>query len=112
MSRPETEVSAMAEVTDRFNGNHSGIGMPQPVLRKAMEQHLSKISEASIPQLLQESSITAQQEIGSGKDSASIPIQRLSSRIVAKFMGVMIAGREFGHDETWLRIGYSRSNTI
>lgn len=106
-SRPETEVSVMAELADRFNGKYSGIGMHQAVFRRAMAQHLMKISDASIPQLLQECTITAQQEIGDTKESASIRVPDLCTRVVAKFVGVMIAGREFGHDETWLRIGYS-----
>ena len=103
-SRPESEVSAIEEIADRFLGHYTTIGKHQPVFLRAMRTDVVKMANRSIQVLLQECSAAVPAEIGDAVKRTAVLVQSFSNRVVSKMIGTMVAGRELGHDEVWLQL--------
>lgn len=109
--RPVSEVSALEEISDRFLGRYSGIGQHQPTVLNAMRTDLARIANKSIRTLLEDCSAVVATELSDSANGITLTAYSLSNRLISKMIGTMVAGREFGHDEAWLRLAFVASHS-
>lgn len=103
-TRPTSDVDALAEIADRFNGKWSTIGQHSPFFLKAMRTDLVKITNASINTLLNECAKTMTEELGAVTDWSAKNVQSLTTKVVTKMIGTLVAGHELGCDDVWLQL--------
>jgi hypothetical protein len=103
---PQNELSSVDEIEDRLLGRYSTIGNHEELFMKMARENITRLSNASstLQTLLTECEDATCDEIGECKGWTPRAIQALTTRVVTRMIGRMVAGPQLSKSDTWLRL--------
>lgn len=101
---PQSELSSTEEIEDRLLGRYSTIGNHQELFMKMARENITRFSNASstLHTLLVECEDATRDEIGECKEWTPLAIQVLTTRVVTRMIGRMVAGPQLSKSDIWL----------